>query len=165
MDFPSSYYCFLGKVDKLLLFRLSNPTGQELGVCSLVIVSTSARSGLVMSASVSLTGRFLAVIQPVTAEPEHTSMTHLPITPSPVSVFSSAWVCGSHLFYTYNPQSTTAKRRFCRRHNTKRLHRSDNGHNGNHGNAIGKHIGKCFSIKLVAKLRANCLLLWQQKEF
>ena len=106
MDFPSLYYCFLGKVDKLLLFRLSNPTGQELGVCSLVIVSTSARSGLVMSASVSLTGRFLAVIQPVTAEPEHTSMTHLPITPPipAVSVFSSAWVCGSHLFYTYNLQ-------------------------------------------------------------
>ena len=106
MDFPSLYYCFLGKVDKLLLFRLSNPTGQELGVCSLVIVSTSARSGLVMSASVSLTGRFLAVIQPVTAEPEHTSMTHLPITPPipAVSVFSSAWVCGSHLFCKYNPQ-------------------------------------------------------------
>ena len=104
MDFPSLYYCFLGKVDKLLLFRLSNPTGQELGVCSVVIVSTSAGSGLVMSASVSLTGRFLAVIQPVTAEPEHTSMTHLPITPSPVSVFSSAWVCGSHLFCKYNPQ-------------------------------------------------------------
>ena len=145
MDFPSSYYCFLGKVDKLLLFRLSNPTGQELGVCSLVIVSTSAGSGLVMSASVSLTGRFLAVIQPVTAEPEHTSMTHLPITPPPpVSVFSSAWVCGSHLFCTYNPQQP-------RRHNIRRLNRSDDGHNGNHGNAIGKHIGKCFSIKLVAK--------------
>ena len=123
MDFPSLYYCFLGKVDKLLLFRLSNPTGQELGVCSVVIVSTSARSGLVMSASVSLTGRFLAVIQPVTAEPEHTSMTHLPITPPlAVSVFSSVWVCGSHLFCTYNPQSTTAKRRFCRRHNIRRLH-------------------------------------------
>ena len=34
MDFPSLYYCFLGKVDKLLLFRLSNPTGASMRVCA-----------------------------------------------------------------------------------------------------------------------------------